>query len=417
VFDRNPTAFILGAGASWHYGYPTGADLVRKVIEKGKIVLTFCEQVARSPDDSVIVHVPQYLLETGKPSASLNDKKRLWAAGHDDVDSFIARLSNVNPLVIDYFLGMNPDLQSLGKLLITWALLECEALYRSEGGNINRREALSRSPHEDDRRRAKGLNLAYCDDNWYRFVTHKLINNCTTSADLLHNRINFITFNYDVSLEHHLFGALTSIDLFETRDIRHFLSSDDRFVHIYGKVRQNPFDDPPRISFPSRLAPRTTPPNPQRPDVIELFQEYKTALDAIYNASLDLRTIAPHEKLVNDHVKKARDALRNSNCVYILGYGFDENNSALLELSDILKLKSGSRKAVLFTNYGNLNLINKNASRVFFGRDDRLRATDYMILGDPTGDFLLERSTRDVYGALAFDLGAREEHLISSTLI
>jgi len=28
---KNPTVFILGAGASWHYGFPTGEDLVRKV--------------------------------------------------------------------------------------------------------------------------------------------------------------------------------------------------------------------------------------------------------------------------------------------------------------------------------------------------------------------------------------------------
>jgi hypothetical protein len=28
------TVFILGAGASWHYGYPTGEGLVKKVVEK-----------------------------------------------------------------------------------------------------------------------------------------------------------------------------------------------------------------------------------------------------------------------------------------------------------------------------------------------------------------------------------------------
>jgi len=31
MFNRK-TVFILGAGASWHYGYPTGEELVRKVI-------------------------------------------------------------------------------------------------------------------------------------------------------------------------------------------------------------------------------------------------------------------------------------------------------------------------------------------------------------------------------------------------
>jgi hypothetical protein len=31
---KNPTVFILGAGASWHYGYPTGEDLVKMVIQR-----------------------------------------------------------------------------------------------------------------------------------------------------------------------------------------------------------------------------------------------------------------------------------------------------------------------------------------------------------------------------------------------
>ena len=66
-------------------------------------------------------------------------------------------------------------------------------------------------------------------------------------------------------------------------------------------------------------------------------------------------------------MEAAKEALARANCVYILGYGFDENNSKLLELSKLLRL-DGSRKAVLFTNYGNINRVNKNASRVFFGR-------------------------------------------------
>jgi hypothetical protein len=39
--DKNPTVFILGAGASWHYGYPTGEKLVQKVIEKAKCASTY----------------------------------------------------------------------------------------------------------------------------------------------------------------------------------------------------------------------------------------------------------------------------------------------------------------------------------------------------------------------------------------
>ncbi|SRR6266404_9567407 len=33
---NNPTVFILGAGASWHYNYPTGEALVKDVIAKAR---------------------------------------------------------------------------------------------------------------------------------------------------------------------------------------------------------------------------------------------------------------------------------------------------------------------------------------------------------------------------------------------
>jgi len=37
-----PTVFVLGAGASWHYGYPTGEKLVDRVIEMAERLRAFC---------------------------------------------------------------------------------------------------------------------------------------------------------------------------------------------------------------------------------------------------------------------------------------------------------------------------------------------------------------------------------------
>jgi hypothetical protein len=232
---------------------------------------------------------------------------------------------------------------------------------------------------------------------------------------LLLNKVNFITFNYDVSLEFHLFRASSAISLFNEADIKDFLTgAKNRFIHVYGKIREDPFTFPPNINFPTVLTPRSRP-NPQPSEEIQLFRDYKIALDTIYDASTELRTIAPHEKIINDEVMIAKTTLSHAKCVYILGYGFDENNSKLLELPDILKLTTGSHKVVFFTNFRNVNRVNKDASRVFFGRNDQLRSNDYVILGAPTSDFLLERSTRDVYGAFALDFDSPEEDVIWPT--
>ena len=36
--DEKATAFILGAGASWHYGFPTGEALVKEIKTKAYIL-------------------------------------------------------------------------------------------------------------------------------------------------------------------------------------------------------------------------------------------------------------------------------------------------------------------------------------------------------------------------------------------
>jgi hypothetical protein len=272
VFNRNHTVFVLGAGASWHYGYPTGADLVRKVLDKAEIVRSFCDQAVRSPAPSAVVHFPKYLSDDASgtaPSDGLRGIQGLWDRGRSEAEEFISRLSSV---------------------------------------------------------------------------------------------------------------------------------------------------DPPKIRFPSVLTPRPRP-NPLAHEGVQLFQDYKASLDIMYEASRGLLTIAPSEKSVSGEVGAAREALRKANCVYMLGYGFDENNSNLLELPTTLKLNEGSGKVVVFTNFRDINLVNKNASRVFFGRNDQLLSGEATIVGEATGDYLLEKSVRDVYGALALDFDSPEEHLTSSTPI
>jgi hypothetical protein len=61
--------------------------------------------------------------------------------------------------------------------------------------------------------------------------------------------------------------------------------------------------------------------------------------------------------------------------------------------------------------------VNKKASRVFFGRPDRLLADKPAIMGGEADDYLCEKSVRNVYDALAFDFDSPEEHLLSTSLI
>jgi hypothetical protein len=103
---------------------------------------------------------------------------------------------------------------------------------------------------------------------------------------------------------------------------------------------------------------------------------------------------------------KARKAISEAECVYILGYGFDQLNSELLKLPEYLNMDRRDKK-VMFTNYNNSGVINKSAAQVFgLPPNDLLPDGGRLI---PRRNSLCEKSVKDVYGALALDFDSPEE--------
>jgi hypothetical protein len=96
-------------------------------------------------------------------------------------------------------------------------------------------------------------------------------------------------------------------------------------------------------------------------------------------------------------VALARNWIKGAKVLYILGYGFDDNNSRRIGLDPG---PDHPERAIMFTNYGNLNTVNKAASRLF------TRTPDYF-----TGDTVfrsahkgyIEKSERKVYEAIEKD--------------
>ena len=92
---KSKTVFILGAGASCPYGYPTGAQLRRQ------ICLDFKKQ---------------YLewLKTNMDSASGREDRYEW------IKHFIETFFKSNTKSIDLFLARNEHLADAGKYIITF---------------------------------------------------------------------------------------------------------------------------------------------------------------------------------------------------------------------------------------------------------------------------------------------------------
>jgi hypothetical protein len=405
MFIPKRTAFILGAGASWHYGYPTGERLVKNIIKKAGVtskIITTCvlnSNMLGNRPPSPPKYATQYF---DTRFGNLDALRRCWQRARQDCDDLSERLTTVDPLVIDYFLDQNPQLSEIGKLMIAWVLLECESIYLMKKINANRLDEYH-SNELNDAAHDKPVHF----DNWYRFVVHKLVTGCSTGDDLLLNQVSFVTFNYDVSLEYELYHSLKALEQFSKGDLIDKFLSEDRIIHVYGRIRQDFRSGPPQKTRELFANPIKVPTKLTMHALMNFCKELNTMLDLAFEASQTIKTIAPNERHVSTEISKAKEAIMNANCVYILGYGFDENNNKLLNLNSSLNIDNNQGKTILFTNLNDHNQVNKKASRLING------SSRTMLAGSPeitsNGTSICEKSRRNVYDALAVDFDAPEE--------
>ena len=349
------TVMMLGAGASWHYGYPTGEELVKRVIDKARTARNYLNDYL---GNSAAPLASRPRIVSGDDSAIPKDGdtglRKQWVTATNKCQDLIERLNAADPLVIDYFIDQNRHLEDIAKLCIAWVILEREFVSVHYGGNENRREIAQKNP----------AVAALCrgNDNWYRFLLHKLTSGCPNGEMLLSNNVTFVTLNYDVSLEIELYRGLGHLARFSEYAER-LITENDRIIHVYGRLRKDPpwqlmginWETFGRISLAGSTLAQTSPP--------QFWTDVKTILDHAYEASQGLQIIAPekaHAEIgsVPDHIQKAREAIAEAECVYILGYGFDPMNSDLLKLHEDLNMNHRS-KTVMFTNYNNSGIINK----------------------------------------------------------
>ena len=381
---RRKTVFILGAGASWHYSYPTGEELVRRVIEKAEIA-------GKVFSENQFLPLPKYVENKTSQSMGTSAVSIAYREAVKECQTLSERLRYTNPLVIDYFLGHNPALSEVGRFLIAWVLLECESRFEQHARiNQNRstQELIASKDNHDD---------------WYRFILHKLTSEIVDSSDLLRNEVTFVTFNYDTSLDNYLYRALSMFQNLAPADVDKFLHQ-PRILHIYGSIRPSPVRSFEPVAFTNVAGPNIAGGTDPR------YLSGLTALDAAYNASKTLKVIEPHDKGNNDTItRQAISAIKEAEVVYILGYGFDGNNSARLGLQSSLGNLLVMNKTVLFTNFGDSNRVNLEAAKVFCMPSRELVAGRSLIPGEPSHRIFLEKSIRNVYDAFAFDFDAPEQ--------
>lgn len=179
------TVFILGAGSSALYGFPTGRQLRTKIINN---------------------------------SAKTVENLREWfqASVMGEVRPFVREFNGSHIQSIDKFLNLRKEYYRIGKLAIALEILKAE----------------SNSKFTDD--------LKYDDrsKDWYFYLYNKMLEGIDSSDDYKDfgkNAVSFVTFNYDRSLDQYLYKSFSHSfhpDIFKKEKIKDIFPFE--IVHVYG---------------------------------------------------------------------------------------------------------------------------------------------------------------------------------------
>lgn len=213
-----------------------------------------------------------------------------------ETTGFIKSFSRSNVASIDSFLSKRGHYAEIGKLCIATILCGKEDSAKVMGNNIK--------------------------DHWYHHMWQILIDGADTHNDLRKNKIDFVTFNYDRSLEYflhqstkHTFGVADSEALAVVKNIN--------ILHVYGSLGEFNFIPAPNA------------------------RQYTNELvdPAIRIASNGIKII-PEAR--NDDVafEAARSLFENAEVIGFLGFGFDTLNIERLGLGDVLDWRSDNKRSL-----------------------------------------------------------------------
>lgn len=189
---RRQTVFVLGAGASFPYSFPTGEGLVNEVI-----ALAGEEQTR------------QAFLYNGCVDR--------------DVKRFARDLSDSDSPSVDAFLEHRRDFLKIGKLAICLALIPKE-----------QDSSLTRSY-----RQSMGPIGEMC---WYQYLWNAM---AAEKGKFGENCVSFVTMNYDRSLERYFFVKLRAKLQFASDDECFEERYQLKFVHVYGSLGDERFVEDP----------------------------------------------------------------------------------------------------------------------------------------------------------------------------
>lgn len=260
-----PTLFILGAGASKPYGYPTGAELRSDIVNNFK---TYFEK-----------------FKNWQRSNEAND-------AHYLIDDFVNIFKASSLLSIDKYLSLNPNFSYIGKIAITTCIFNSE----------------QKSWFNED------MNPADCKEDWYKYLYNRMTANFNKPGDYVNfseNKVAFITFNYDRSLEYFLYNSYYH-SFYQSLQGNGNIQDYVKFPieHVYGVVSPLSFSEWPHSHD---------------------YKKNKNYYNSVSNSSKGIRVIGEERTgpSIKDNVTKL---LQNYKRIFFLGFSYAPENLEVIGL-------------------------------------------------------------------------------------
>ena len=293
---EEPTVFILEAGASAPYGYPTGDDL----------------------KDDIVENFPSMF------ASNLNSMRNPYyeSKWKDRVLEFTENLRGA-PGSIDLFLSRQPEFADLGKVAILLAIFKHE--------------------YDSDRSNVQNINKT-----WLSYLYTKMTGKHRRPGQIEFggNRVSFITFNYDRCLEHYLFQfAMSDFGAEYGQEIIEEIKKIP-IIHVYGKVADLPYeqsDGNGRLIFDYGTSPLK----------IDLFGGggIIRADDTVSSSVLKQIQVIDEQKDNADSVTRTEltsDLIRAAKRIIFLGFRYADENMEVLRFPEVIE----SGQNFLGTRYG-----------------------------------------------------------------
>ncbi len=253
---KKPTVLILGAGASKPYGLPLGSELRYSI----------CQATDNANDLA-------------------NTLKKVVGIDQAETIDFARQFRRSHVKSIDAFLAKRTEFTNVGKLAIAAILIG--------------RESPGRLEHIDEA------------EHWYAYMWNLMIQDINDVSELHFNRIKFITFNYDRSLEYFLHSAIKhtfgvedakAYEVLNKIEILHVYGSLGNFHYLPGNGARQYLDD-------------------LNPDSLHIAAE---GIEIIPEARNDSKAFM-----------RARDICADVENIGFLGFGFDALNIERLGLANV----------------------------------------------------------------------------------